>query len=97
VFDGGLKWSPFLRAGYSQGDGGELVRFMVAGGLGASVRGSDFIGVATSWSGPIDKTLRNQVTSEAFYRLQLTENMRVTPNLQFTINPSQTLETDMLW
>jgi carbohydrate-selective porin OprB len=61
------------------------------------VRGSDFFGVATSLSGPPESALRNQVTSELIYRLQLTENLQVSPNIQFTINPSQTLETDALW
>ena len=91
------RWSPFLRVGYSQGDGGELVRFILAGGVGALVRGSDFVGIATSLSGPPDSALRNQVTTELIYRLQLTENLQVSPNIQFTINPSQTLETDALW
>ena len=94
---GQLRWSPFLRAGYSREDGGQLVRFLLAGGAGAFVRKSDFAGLATSWSGPIDSDLRNQVTTEAFYRLQLTEHLQVTPSLQFTINPSETLETDALW
>ena len=47
--------------------------------------------------GPIDNTLRHQVTSEAFYRLQFTEHLAVTPNVQFTLNPSHTLDTDALW
>ncbi len=97
VFDGRFRWSPYFRAGYAEGDGGGLVRFLIAGGVGAEVRGSDVVGVATSWSGPIDSTLRNQVTSEAFYRLQLTENIQASPVVHFTINPSQTLETVVLW
>ena len=91
------RWSPFLRAGYSWGDGGQVVRFILGGGVGAVVRGTDFIGVATSLSGPPDSSLRNQVTSELIYRLQLTENIQVSPSLQLTINPSQTLDTDALW
>ncbi|MEE9473574.1 MAG: carbohydrate porin, partial [Acidimicrobiia bacterium] len=91
------RWSPFLRVGYSRGDGGQHVRFIVAGGIGALVRRSDFFGIATSLSGPPDNALRNQVTTELIYRLQLTENIQVSPNIQFTINPSQTLETDALW
>jgi len=96
-FRGPIRWSPFFRAGYSEQDGGQLVRFLLAGGVGVFVRVSDFVGLATSWSGPPDSSLRNQVTSEAFYRLQLTENLQVTPVVQFTINPSQTTETDALW
>ncbi len=89
------RWIPFLRAGYSEGDAAK-VRFIVAGGVGLRLRGSDFLGVATSWSGPIDPTLRNQMTFEALYRLQLTQNMTLTPDLQFTIHPSLTLARDVL-
>jgi porin len=96
-FDHAISWSPFLRVGYSQEDGGQRVRFIVAAGAGANVRGSDLVGLATSWSGPPDSSLRNQLTTEAFYRLQLTQNLQVTPALQFTIHPSNTLETDTLW
>jgi porin len=60
------------------------------------VRRTDLIGLATSWSAPPDKTLRSQWTSEAFYRLQLFQNMAVSPGFQFTVHPSNTLETDVL-
>jgi porin len=97
MYESPVRWSPFLRAGYSEHDGGQLVRFLLAGGLGVFVRKSDLVGVATSWSGPPDSSLRNQLTTEAFYRLQLTENLQVTPVVQFTIHPSQTTEVDTLW
>ncbi|MCL7960227.1 MAG: carbohydrate porin [marine benthic group bacterium] len=97
VFESRLQWSPFLRIGYSWQDGGQRVRFIAAGGAGIVLRKSDFAGFAVSWSGPPDSSLRNQLTSEAYYRLQLTHNVQVTPGLQFTINPSRTLETDALW
>jgi porin len=89
------RWTPFLRAGYSEGDAAN-VRFIVAGGVGLRVRGSDFLGMAASWSGPTDPTLRNQMTFEGLYRLQLTQHTTVTPNLQFTIHPSLTLARDFL-
>ena len=57
----------------------------------------DFAGFAVSWSGPPDSSLRNQFTTEAYYRLQLTHNVQVTPGFQFTIHPSRTTETDTLW
>lgn len=92
------RWSPFLRAGYSESDGGQLVRSFCAGGIGIKLRhNTDFLGVATSWSGPLDSSLRNQLTTEIIYRLQLAEHLQVSPNIQFTVNPSHTLETDYLW
>jgi len=92
-----LWWLPFIRAGHSEGEGGQLVRGMVGGGFGVRVRTSDFVGVATSWSAPVDRSLRNQVTSELIYRAQLTQRVAVSPGIQITINPSHTLETDFLW
>jgi len=101
------KWSPFLRAGYSWGDGGQQVKYLIGGGLGVLVRKTDLVGIATSWSGgglsgngsdnTQSRSLRNQLTTEAYYRLQLTQNLAVTPSVQFTINPSHTTETDFLW
>jgi porin len=92
----GQRWIPFFRAGYSEGNGGQLVGEMVGVGFGARVRTSDFLGVATSWSTPLDNSLRDQVTSEIIYRVQLTEHVVVSPGIQFTVNPSHTLDTDFL-
>jgi len=90
------RWTPFLRAGYSEG-GAAQVRFVIAGGVGLTMRGGgDYLAVATSWSEPPDRTLRGQVTTEALYRLQLTENLAVTPDLQLTLFPSATLERDVV-
>jgi len=97
VFEHKILWSPFVRLGYSRQDGGQRVRFIAAGGAGIVLRKSDFAGFAVSWSGPPDSSLRNQFTTEAYYRLQLTHNVQVTPGFQFTIHPSRTTETDTLW
>ena len=43
-----------------------------------------------------DKSLRNQITSEIFYRVQLTQNLTFSPNVQVTFKPSFTLETKWL-
>jgi len=96
IFRKGLKWTPFFRAGYSEEDGGQRVRWLVNVGAGFVVRKGDYAGVATSLSGPPDASLRNQWTTEGFYRLQMTENLAVTPGIQFTVHPSKTLETDIL-
>jgi porin len=54
--------------------------------------GRDTLGIASSWGSPPDKSLRNQITSEIFYRVQLTQNLTFTPSLQATYKPSFTLE-----
>jgi porin len=45
-------------------------------------------GIATSWGAPVEPERDAQMTSEVFYRLQMTDNLQVTPALQVTRNPS---------
>ena len=82
----------FVRAGYSKGDAAQMRRFI---GVGASFKlfGRDRLGIATSWGSAPDKSLRNQITSEAFYRVQVTQNLTFTPSIQLTYKPSLTLDT----
>jgi porin len=86
---------PFLRAGYSEGDAPQMRRFIGIGTMlkVSSRRGS--LGLGTSFGSPPDKTLRDQVTSEVFYRAQLTQNLALTPNLQVYYQPSY--NPDKLW
>ena len=53
----------------------------------------DTLGVATSWGSQPEKELRNQITSEVYYRIQDTQNLTLTPNLKLTFKPSYTLDT----
>jgi len=87
---GGLA---FVRAGYSKGDAAQMRRFIGAGGT-FRLFGRDTLGMAVSWGSPPDKTLRNQVTGEIFYRVHVTQNLTITPNWQLTFRPSFTLEKD---
>jgi porin len=81
----------FVRAGYSRGNAPQMRRFIGIGGA-YQPNGRDTLGIATSWGSPPDKKLRDQITSELFYRLQVTQNLTLTPNLQVTFKPSYTLE-----
>lgn len=85
----------FLRAGYAKGDAVQMRRFIGIGGA-YKVYGRDTLGIATSWGSPPDKSLRDQITSEVFYRIQMTQNLTFTPSLQWTYKPSLTLETKSL-
>jgi porin len=86
----------FIRAGYSKGDAAQMRRF-IGGGMSYKPKGRDTLGIATSWGSPPDKSLRNQITSEIFYRVQVTQNLTFTPSLQVTFKPSFTLETKWLY
>ena len=86
----------FVRLGYSEGEAPQMRRF-VGAGYSAKILGRDTLGIATSWGSPPDKSLRSQVTSEVFYRLQVTQNLTVTPSLQLTYKPSYTEEEDWIY
>ena len=61
-------------------------RFIEGGTFRISDRGS--LGLATSWGSPPELALRDQVTTELVYRLQVTQNLSLTPNLQVCFQPS---------
>ena len=86
---------PFVRIGYSEGDAPQMRRFIGAG-VNLRMFDRDILGLATSWGSTPDKTLRDQVTSEAFYRLQVTRNIALTPNLQVYYQPAYNPDKDWI-
>jgi len=84
----GKRWLPFVRAGYSNGGGGALLAGLLSGGVGVRVRSDDLVGTAVSWGCPPPDQGPDQVTVEAFYRLQLTNNLQVSPGFHWTVQPS---------
>jgi porin len=65
----------------------------VSGGFGYQNKpGGNLLGVGLNWGRPNSDTfgvdLDNQLISEVFYRVQLTENFQITPNLQIVGNPA---------
>ena len=77
----------FVRAGYSEGDAAPMRRF-VGAGYSCKPFGRDTLGIASSWGSPPEKALRDQITSEVFYRIQLTRNLSISPDLQAIYQPS---------
>jgi len=53
-------------------------------------RNSDSIGVAASWGQPANRSLRDQYVLEGYYRIQLTPDTHITPDLQLILDPSLT-------
>jgi len=86
-FDDGLRWLPFLRAGYSQG-GASLMKGLVAAGVGFLLRERDLLGIGLSWGRPHGSGLRDQYTMELFYRIQLLKGLALTPNIQLIVDPA---------
>lgn len=88
-----LMW--FLRGGLGTGGFAE-VNFTGGFGYRPRARTGDLFGMGVGWSKPDDSQipiplpfdLRDQVTSEVFYRLALTTWLALTPDYQFIVNPS---------
>ena len=85
-------WLPFLRAAWAH-EGGGLFSRSVSGGFGYQNKpGGNLLGVGLNWGRPNSATfgvdLDDQLISEVYYTIQLTENLKITPNLQIVVNPA---------
>ncbi|NOD95248.1 hypothetical protein GS636_20820 [Ruegeria sp. HKCCD4884] len=92
------KWFPFFIAGHSDGNG-SIMKTDVTAGLGIAFdtkhrAASDVLGIGVSWGDPSDPALREQITTEAFYRLTLVQNFVITPSIQWVKNPAATTALD---
>jgi porin len=95
------KVMPFLRAGYAK-DGGSLLQKSVSAGLGyQAVQGRDLFGFGVNWGQPNATTwgegLDDQISFELFWRWFLGEQLALTPDLQYLINPAVNPDEDSVW
>ena len=95
------RWMPFLRGGYAD-RGGTFMEKSVSAGVGYDVQPKrGLIGVGFNWGEPNSDTfgasLRDQYALEVFYRLNLTEQFTVTPDIQLIGNPSLHPTEDTIW
>jgi porin len=82
------KWLPFFRAGYSDG-GASLMKGSISTGVGRYFAESgNVLGFGVNWGQPADTSLDSQVTTELFYRIQITQNWAITPDIQVLFNPA---------
>ena len=86
------RWMPFVRAGYAK-DGGALYEGSVSGGLGYYIANRrDLLGIGLNWSRPSDTAvapgLDDQYTVEMFYRIQLSQSLAITPDIQLIVDPA---------
>lgn len=89
------KWLPFFRFGYSDGDAA-LMQTTFSTGIGLRRENNDAAGIGVSWGKPADGTLRDQFTSEFFYRFQLTQFLAITPDVQLIVDPALNPSEDVL-
>jgi porin len=92
----GDRFLPFLRAGYAD-DGGSLLQKSVSAGLGYQPSPSknapgNLLGFGANWGQPnkavFGPGLDDQYAFELFYRLQVTRELAITPDVQLLINPA---------
>jgi len=86
---------PFLRGGWSDGDAA-LLDGQVSVGTGKQFRERDLAGIGVSWGSPSAPGLRDQWTTELFYRIQF-RNLAITPSVQWIANPALNPEDDQLF
>ena len=91
------RWMVFGRAGWSDGDAALYEESYTAGFMRKFRRNSDLLGLALNWGQPPQDELDAQTTGEFFYRLQLSQNLAITPNLQLLRDPALNEEEDAVW
>lgn len=95
------RWMPFIRGGFAD-DAGTLLEQSVSLGMGyQAVPGRDLVGVAVNWGKPNESTfapgLDNQITAEAFYRLQFTQGIALTGDVQWLKDPALNPTESSIW
>ncbi|MEH6611610.1 MAG: carbohydrate porin [Halioglobus sp.] len=91
------RWMLFARGGWADGDAALYEESYTLGFMRKYRRNSDLLGLAVNWGQPPQDDLDAQSTGELFYRLQLSENLAITPNLQLLKDPALNNEEDTVW
>jgi porin len=101
----GEKWMPFFRAGYAK-DGVSFLERSVSAGIGyqpnpIGASAGSLLGLGLNWGKPNEavygKGLQNQNGVELFYRLQVTKQFAITPDIQYLRNPALNPDESSIW
>lgn len=91
----------FLRVGHSDGGAGVAAENALSLGLEYSPWTDRTWALGAGWAEPSTQShgrgLDDEYVLETSYKLQLTKNFSVTPDLQLLFNPAKTPEQDHLW
>jgi porin len=90
------EWMVFGRAGWSDG-GAPLANTTATAGVMYRFFKRDLLGIGFNWSDPSNDALRDQYSSELFYRFQFAQNLAFTPSVQWLVDPALNPEEDSLW
>ncbi|MCP4380227.1 MAG: carbohydrate porin [Hyphomicrobiales bacterium] len=77
----------FGRLGYSEGGAPIAKRAATGGFLWRPGAYDDLFGLGVTVADPVDRALKTQTTTEAFYRFDLSDNLAVTTSVQYLHNP----------
>jgi len=94
-------YMPFVRGGWTE-DAGSLLSTSISAGMGWYVyKRADLCGFAVNWGEPNETTfgsgLDDQYTFETFYRIQMSPNFALTPDLQFIVDPALNPSASSTW
>ena len=94
-------WTVFARAGYASDGGSILQKSLSVGGAVSQQPGGNQLGIGLNWGEVNESTygpgLDDQVSLEIYYRLQLWEELALTPDVQFIRNPALNPDSSSLW
>ena len=83
------RFIPFARFGISNGNGeNAFYKTDIQIGHGYRFLNYDILGLSLSWNQPNIPDVKNQITSELFYRVNVTAHLEFTPSVQFITNPT---------
>ncbi len=85
------RWMPFVRAGWADKALAFMKKSASAGIAFQPVPGRDLLGIGVNWGEPADSfgtALDDQYAVEVFYRLQLSDELAITPDVQLLLDPA---------
>jgi porin len=91
------KLATFFRFGTGDGRRTAVQQSLATGLVFTQFLGynNDWLGVGFMWQDPSDSTRRDDYGMEMFWRLQLTENIQLTPDVQLYFDPSRNPNRDL--
>ena len=87
----------FLRYGHSDGGGGVAARNAASIGFQYFPRKSQSLSMGLGWAEPADRSLRDEYVVEAGYKMALTPQLSVMPDIQVVIDPAENPTEDSVW
>jgi porin len=74
-----------------------LMNSTATAGVMRRIHKRDLLGLGTNWGDPSDDALREQYSTELFYRFQFSQNLALTPSVQWLVDPTLNSEEDQTW